>query len=132
MRSKALVFIGKQHVEETRIDIGDGRRQPPAAIGGGIGAQQPAVTIEHPRREFEVFAHRDRTKPDDPAKRTSQNRKAGGRYDKDRNATIMVPDPHGKDGKRSVDVKLGLSNGSRIEVLSGLKAGDTVVLQQTS
>jgi len=53
-------------------------------------------------------------------------------YDKDRNATIMVPDPHGKDGKRSVDVKLGLSNGSRIEVLSGVKAGDTVVLQQTS
>jgi HlyD family secretion protein len=53
-------------------------------------------------------------------------------YDKDRNATIMVPDPHGKDGQRSVPVKLGLSNGSRIEVLSGLKPGDEVVLQQTS
>jgi len=53
-------------------------------------------------------------------------------YDKDRNATVMVPDPHGKDGQRSVSVKVGLSNGSRIEVVSGLKAGDAVVLQQTS
>ena len=53
-------------------------------------------------------------------------------YDKDRNATIMVPDPHGKDGQRAVPVKVGLSNGSRIELLSGLKAGDSVVLQQTS
>jgi multidrug efflux pump subunit AcrA (membrane-fusion protein) len=31
-----------------------------------------------------------------------------------------------------VGVKVGLSNGSRIEVLSGLKAGDQVVLQQSS
>jgi HlyD family secretion protein len=53
-------------------------------------------------------------------------------YDKDRNATVEVPDPHGKDGRRKVAVKLGLSNGSRIELLSGLKAGDKVILQQTS
>jgi HlyD family secretion protein len=53
-------------------------------------------------------------------------------YDKDRNATAWVPDPHGKDGHRIVPLKVGLSNGSRIEVLSGLKAGDKVVLQQTS
>ncbi len=53
-------------------------------------------------------------------------------YDKDRNATVWVPDPHGKDGHRIVAIKVGLSNGSRIEVLSGLHAGDKVVLQQTS
>ena len=53
-------------------------------------------------------------------------------YDKDRNATVWVPDAHGKDGHRVVSVKVGLSNGSRIEVLSGLRAGDKVVLQQTS
>jgi HlyD family secretion protein len=53
-------------------------------------------------------------------------------YDKDRNATVMIPDAHGKDGQRSIPIKVGLSNGSRIEVLSGLKSGDTVVLQQTS
>ena len=53
-------------------------------------------------------------------------------YDKDRNASVWVPDTHGKDGHRVVGVKVGLSNGSRIEVLSGLHAGDKVVLQQSS
>ena len=53
-------------------------------------------------------------------------------YDKDRNASVWVPDEHGKDGHRVVPVKVGLSNGSRVEVLSGLKPGDTVILQQTS
>ena len=53
-------------------------------------------------------------------------------YDKDRNASVWVPDPHGKDGHSVVKVKTGLSNGSRVEIISGLKAGDTVVLQQTS
>jgi HlyD family secretion protein len=53
-------------------------------------------------------------------------------YDKDRNATVWIPDPHGTDGHRVLPIKVGLSNGSRIEVLSGLNNGDTVVLQQTS
>jgi HlyD family secretion protein len=53
-------------------------------------------------------------------------------YDKDRHASVWVPDPHGKDGHRVVPIKVGLSNGSKIEVLSGLKNGDKVVLQQTS
>ncbi|WP_263380167.1 efflux RND transporter periplasmic adaptor subunit [Granulicella paludicola] len=53
-------------------------------------------------------------------------------YDKDRNATVWVPDAHGKDGHRAVPVKVGLSNGSRIEVTAGLHSGDKVVLQQTS
>lgn len=53
-------------------------------------------------------------------------------YDKDRNASVWVPDPHGKDGHRVVKVKTGLSNGSRVEITAGLKAGDTVILQQTS
>ena len=53
-------------------------------------------------------------------------------YDKDRNASVWVPDAHGKDGHRIVSIKTGISNGSRIEVLSGLKSGDKVVLQQTS
>ena len=53
-------------------------------------------------------------------------------YDKDRNASVWVPDAHGKDGHRVVSVKVGLSNGSRIEVLSGLRPGDHVVLQQSS
>jgi HlyD family secretion protein len=53
-------------------------------------------------------------------------------YDKDRKPSVWVPDAHGKDGHRVVSVKTGLSNGSRIEITSGLHAGDTVILQQTS
>lgn len=53
-------------------------------------------------------------------------------YDKDRNASVWVPDPKAKEGHRAVPIKVGLSNGSRVEVVSGLAKGDTIVLQQTS
>jgi HlyD family secretion protein len=51
-------------------------------------------------------------------------------YDKDRNASVEVPDPSQKKGRRKVDIKAGISNGTKTEVLAGLKAGDTVILQQ--
>ena len=51
-------------------------------------------------------------------------------YDADKKASVFVPDPKQKDGQRKVAVKAGISNGSRIEILDGLKEGDTVVLQQ--
>ena len=51
-------------------------------------------------------------------------------YDKDRNASVEVPDPKQKNGRRKVDVKAGISNGTKTEVLAGLKPGDTVILQQ--
>jgi len=51
-------------------------------------------------------------------------------YDKDRNASVEVPDPKEKNGRRTVDIKAGISNGTKTEVLAGLKAGDTVILQQ--
>ena len=51
-------------------------------------------------------------------------------YDKDRNASVEVPDPKQKNGRRKIDVKAGISNGTKTEVLAGLKPGDTVILQQ--
>jgi HlyD family secretion protein len=51
-------------------------------------------------------------------------------YDKDRNASVEVPDPSQKKGRRKVDIKAGISNGTKTEVLAGLKTGDTVILQQ--
>ena len=51
-------------------------------------------------------------------------------YDKDRNASVELPDPTQKKGRKSVPVKAGISNGTRTEVLAGLKQGDSVVLQQ--
>ena len=51
-------------------------------------------------------------------------------YDNQKNATVEIPDKKNKEGKRKIPVKVGLSNGSVTEILSGLKEGDTVVLQQ--
>ena len=50
-------------------------------------------------------------------------------YDKDRKASIETPDPKGKDGQRKVAINIGISNGAKTEVLSGLKEGDQVILQ---
>ena len=50
-------------------------------------------------------------------------------YDKDRKASVEVPDPKGKEGKRKVAVNIGISNGAKTEVLSGLKQDDQVILQ---
>ena len=51
-------------------------------------------------------------------------------YDGQKNASVEVPDKKQKEGKRKVSVKVGLSNGSVTEILSGLKEGEQVVLQQ--
>jgi len=50
-------------------------------------------------------------------------------YDKDKKASVEVPDPKAKDGKNKVAVNIGISNGAKTEVLSGLKEGQEVVLQ---
>jgi HlyD family secretion protein len=50
-------------------------------------------------------------------------------YDKDKKASVEVPDPRAKDGKKKVPVTVGISNGAKAEILSGLKENDQVVLQ---
>jgi HlyD family secretion protein len=50
-------------------------------------------------------------------------------YDKDKKTSVEVPDPKAKDGKKKVAVSIGISNGAKTELLSGLKEGDQVVLQ---
>ena len=50
-------------------------------------------------------------------------------YDKDKKASVEIPDPKSKDGKRKIAVSIGISNGSKTELLSGLKKDDSVILQ---
>ena len=50
-------------------------------------------------------------------------------YDKDKKASVEIPNPKGKEGKQKLAVNIGISNGAKTEVLSGLKEGDQVVLQ---
>jgi HlyD family secretion protein len=50
-------------------------------------------------------------------------------YNEKRETSVEVPDPASGTGRRQVAVKVGLSNGSRAEVLEGLRKGEQVVLQ---
>jgi HlyD family secretion protein len=49
-------------------------------------------------------------------------------FDAQKNAFVDVVDPGAKNGRRRVPVKVGVGNGTRMQVLSGLKAGDRIVL----
>lgn len=50
-------------------------------------------------------------------------------YDKERNASVEVPDPTVETGRRKIAVQLGISNGIKTEVVSGLKEDEKVILQ---
>ena len=50
-------------------------------------------------------------------------------YDRDKKASVEMPDPKAKDGKKKVPVEIGISNGAKTEVLKGLKEKDQVILQ---
>jgi HlyD family secretion protein len=49
-------------------------------------------------------------------------------YDADRQAHVDVFDPAEKTSRRRVPVKVGVSNGTRAQILDGLKEGDKVIL----
>jgi HlyD family secretion protein len=50
-------------------------------------------------------------------------------YDKDRKASVEIPDQGAKDGRKKLPVTVGISNGSKTELLSGLNEGQQVILQ---
>jgi HlyD family secretion protein len=49
-------------------------------------------------------------------------------YDSSRSASVDLIDARTKEGKRRVSVKLGIGNGSKTQVLQGLKTGDRLLL----
>ena len=49
-------------------------------------------------------------------------------YDDQKAAFVDLADPGADGGRRKVPVKLGIGNGTRTQVIEGLKAGDKVVL----
>ena len=50
-------------------------------------------------------------------------------YDRDKKASVEVPDPKGKEGKKKVAVQVGISNGAKTQITDGLNEGQQVVLQ---
>jgi len=49
-------------------------------------------------------------------------------YDTAKQAFVDVVDAGAKSGRRRVPVKLGVGNGTRIQILEGVKVGDRLVL----
>ena len=49
-------------------------------------------------------------------------------YDAQKNAFVDVVSPGAKNGRKKTPVKLGVGNGTKIQVLEGLKQGDRVIL----
>ncbi len=50
-------------------------------------------------------------------------------YDKDRAASVEIPDPRADNGRKKIGVKLGISNGVKTEIVSGLNEKQQVILQ---
>ncbi|MBE0657416.1 MAG: efflux RND transporter periplasmic adaptor subunit [Bryobacteraceae bacterium] len=50
-------------------------------------------------------------------------------YDKQRKASVEVPDAAAEKGRRKVEVTLGISNGVKTELIAGLKQDQKVILQ---
>jgi HlyD family secretion protein len=50
-------------------------------------------------------------------------------YDRQRNTFLEVPDALAETGRKRIPVKIGISNGVKTELASGLKQGDKVILQ---
>ena len=50
-------------------------------------------------------------------------------FDKDKNASVEIADPSETNGRKKLAVKLGITNGVKAEVLSGLNEGQKVILQ---
>jgi len=50
-------------------------------------------------------------------------------YDAKRNASVDVVAPDARNGRQRVPIKVGVSNGTRTQVVSGLKEGQRVILQ---
>jgi len=49
-------------------------------------------------------------------------------YDTQKNAFVEIAAPGTKTGRKKISVKLGVGNGTKIQILDGLKQGDKVIL----
>ena len=50
-------------------------------------------------------------------------------YDKERKASVEIPDPKADKGKKKIPVQLGISNGVKTEITAGLNEKQQVILQ---
>jgi len=50
-------------------------------------------------------------------------------YDRQRNASVEIPDSMAEKGKKKINIKVGISNGVKTQLIAGIPEGQQVVLQ---
>src|SRR5262249_55602112 len=78
MAGKALVLPGKQHAAIALVDVARRGRQAPAAVGGGKGAQHPALLVQHADRQVSELAQRRREQAVERQSTRPPHRRGGG------------------------------------------------------
>ncbi len=130
----ANVYLGQPariKVESFRDRVFNGKVTKIAPLGvekDNVTTFEVRVSIDNPGGELKANMTANAEILVDEHKSTLMVPEQALSYDNKKNASVNVPDPKGKDGLRSVPVKVGIANGSDTEILSGLKEGDTVVL----
>jgi hypothetical protein len=81
MLAKAAILEGEQHVDVARIDVGDGDREPPAAVHRRVGTEETSLPIEHTGRDDIGLVDGWRQ-----GKRRGEESRSGSRREKDGNA----------------------------------------------
>jgi HlyD family secretion protein len=86
------------------------------------------VSIDNPGRELKanMTANAEIVLEEHPAALSIPE--AAIRYDDQKNAFVDLVDPAAENGRRRVPVTTGIGNGTKTEIVGGLKAGDRIVL----
>ena len=130
------VFLGQQariKVESFRDKTFQGRVTRIAPLGvekDNVTTFEVRVSIDNPGGELKANMTANAEILQDEHKNVLTVPEQAVHFDKDRKATVEVPDKSQKGGHRDVPIQAGLSNSSMTEVLSGLRENDHVILQQ--
>ncbi len=132
----AHVYLGQPariKVESFRDKVFNGKVTKIAPLGvekDNVTTFEVRVSIDNPGGELKALMTANAEILIDEHKNVLTVPENAVLYDNQKKASVEIPDPKGKEGKKKIPIKVGISNGSRTEVLEGLKDGDTVVLQQ--
>jgi HlyD family secretion protein len=130
------VYLGQSariHVESFPNKVFDGKVTKISPLGvekDNVTTFEVRVSIDNPTGELKALMTANAEIVVTEHKNALSVPEQSMTWDNQKNAFVFVPDPKSKDGQKKLAVTAGISNGSRTEILSALKEGDTVVLQQ--
>jgi HlyD family secretion protein len=123
-RAKITVETFKDHAFEGRVT----QISPIGAEKDNVTTFEVKVSIENAEKELKanMTANAEIVLEEHPESLIIPE--AAISYDAQRRPTVEVIDPGAKNGRRSVTITTGVGNGTRTQVIGGLKEGDKIVL----